>query len=52
LVIVGAKAGVRRRLSPKNPRRTRALMRALSLSLLYVVSMSVFIAAYSLLPLA
>lgn len=35
-----------------NPRRTRAIMRALSLSLLYVMSMGVFIAAYGLLPLA
>jgi hypothetical protein len=34
-----------------NPRRPRAIMRALSLSLLYVLSMGVFIAAYGLLPL-
>jgi hypothetical protein len=35
-----------------NPQRTRALMRTLSLSLLYVLSMGVFVAAYGLLPLA
>lgn len=34
-----------------NLRRTRAIMRALSLSLLYVLSMGIFIAAYGLLPL-
>ena len=34
------------------PKRPRPLMRTLSLSLLYVLSMGMFVAAYGLLPLS
>lgn len=43
-----ANAGARRRRFTT----TRVVMRTLSLSLLYVLSMGVFVAAYGLLPLA
>ena len=45
-------ADARGRRSDTKPKRPRPLMRTLSLSLLYILSMGMFVAAYGLLPLS